>query len=210
MQEICNARHSDVCPLDKPDLESINKDDKVIINGKEIELNDNFNQLRRGNKGHSVDATTIYGNSVGNEKVTNVFIFNPNNAKDILEGLKPENSSNVNIIIEENKEEDKGRSNETTATTAIPETEKKEIINNNKDGEAGATVPVEVIEGTTEKQIETVSTDASKLEDVKDIEKARENVVTNDVNATVADVEAVTLKTGGMGIGNVTEANLKT
>lgn len=127
-----------------------------------------------------------------------------------MEGLKPENSSNVNIIIEENKEEDKGRSNETTATTAIPETEKKEIINNNKDGEAGATVSVEVIEGTTEKQIETVSTDASKLEDVKDIEKALENVVTKDVNATVADVEAVTLKTSGMGIGNVTEANLKT
>ncbi|XP_073965473.1 uncharacterized protein isoform X3 [Choristoneura fumiferana] len=211
IQEICNARHGDICPLDKPDSGSIVKDGKVTVNGKEIDLND-LNQLRRGNKGHSVDATTIYGNSVGNDKVTNVFIFNPDNAKDIIEGLKPENSSNVNIIIEENKEEDKG-SIEVTAIPAIPEVENKEITEDagieDRKNEAGAEVPKEGIEGTTEKQVESVGADERKSEDVKEVEKVTEAVELKDQNVKVADVEAVKLKSSELSVENVTEAKLQ-
>ncbi|XP_048003989.1 probable serine/threonine-protein kinase kinX [Leguminivora glycinivorella] len=168
-QEICNREKSgeQMCPLEDESENNndgvIIKDGKIIIDGREIDLTrtDNLNiDLKRGhhyNKGdkdkinkneNKVDASTIYGNSVGNEKVTNVFIFTADKADEVLENIKPDESDEEIIIDDRIKEEneDKNKEIDTEASESVvgntEETdegeENKEEIDNKETNEGEA------------------------------------------------------------------------
>ncbi|XP_063372192.1 titin-like [Cydia amplana] len=147
IQEICNREKSgeQMCLLDdQPENNDdgvIIKDRKIIVDGKEIDIThtDNLDKdLKRGhqnNKGDSdkknknenkIEASTIYGNSVGNEKVTNVFIFTTDLADEVIDNLKPADESEVDFLIDDRiKEENKEKSSE-------DETNQSESLGNNE------------------------------------------------------------------------------
>lgn len=129
----------------------------IFINGKEISLTrtsnldeeldaDDINEgewmgmARRGHKKQNHDndkehvkvvSKTIYGNTIGNEKVTNIFVFFPEKGNNnIMESLKPLLGSKEEVKPEENKEVSIVNSevNEGTETNSG-----KDIDNNNDD-----------------------------------------------------------------------------
>ncbi|KAL4711256.1 hypothetical protein ACJJTC_019097 [Scirpophaga incertulas] len=86
------------------DFNGLNNEYNVTESKKDIITNVENANITRNNSiketPANIKTTNLYGNSVGNEKVTNIFIFYPNkDTNNIIDTLKLKNNSNISVNV---------------------------------------------------------------------------------------------------------------